>query len=146
MAVFNQKIAPSSSDNTNGVFVVRGRLDGPRLAGMGQGSPGNGDDVIVATIPGGSLVLSGYYQITTGEGASQTIDVGYSAGGTDCLSNLDIQTAASWVIMTDPNFNSDDFDIRDADTDVYVQMDTVVDTGVIDFMWICVKQTDHLMK
>jgi hypothetical protein len=145
MATYTHKIAPSSSDQA-GLFVVRGRLSGPELAKRNQGvSFSNGDDVIIATIPAGALVLSGYYKISTGEGASQTIDVGYSAGGTDNLTNLDIQTAGTWTIMTDPNFNSDDFDERSSDTDIYVQMDTVVASAVVDFMWICVMGTDQII-
>jgi hypothetical protein len=146
MTIFRHEIAPSMDSNA-GLFVVRGRLDGPALAEKYAGQTiANADDVIIATIPAGSLVLSGYYQITTGEGSSKTIDVGYSQNGTDNLSNLDVQTAASWTIMTDPNFASDDFDVRDAATDVYVNMDTAIGTAVVDFMWICVKQTDAMIS
>ena len=148
MTVYRHAIAPSGHD-MSGTFVLRGRLHGPKLAEKYAGQTiADGDDVIVATIPEGGMLLAGYYRIATGEGSSKTIDVGLSEDGTDFLSNLDVQTGAgNWTAMTSPGYESDDFDqpVSSA-TDIYVNMDTAIGTAVVDFMWIGVIANEYLMQ
>jgi hypothetical protein len=139
MAIYDHYIAPTASSDGSGLFVVRFRVD------FGKQNVASGDDLRVAKIKDGWLLLSGYYKIVTGNGASKTIDVGYSQNDASIISNLDIQTAGNWTIATAPVLNGDAFKEYTSAGYIWVNADAAIDAGVVDFMFPAVLTTDRLI-
>jgi hypothetical protein len=147
MATYNGfRETPTASPNAANVFVVRARAD------FRKHNLAASDDLIVAKVPTGVLLLGGWYRNVIAEGSAATVKVGTTAGGSNIVSGANINSVVAsnaWTQLTLPLISSGSdlpmYGSSSADVNIYVRPNAAVDNAVLDLMFIAVEANDVVM-
>lgn len=129
--------AQSSGPDASSVFILRAIVNFKNL----ENQLASGDDLRVMRLPANTLIQSGTLRILTGEGASETIDIGTTQNGTDIKSNYNIQTAATgtWS-ATSTNVAG-----PTSDGHVWINADAAITAAKIEITLNCVLVTNAMV-